>query len=139
MEKYIALIAHDGKKKDLIEWVEWNATSISQHHVICTGTTGLLVADALRKKGVVEPKVKRVASGPYGGDQQIGHFIVNGDIVAMFFFWDPMEPHPHDVDVKALLRVANIYNIPTACNKATADLIVSSPMFMADYLEDSIG
>ncbi len=133
--KQIALIAHDGKKKDLMAWVEWNAEFLSKYELVCTGTTGMMVEDVLRKKKTTTMHVKRLASGPLGGDQQIGALIVEGKIGAMFFFWDPMEPHPHDVDVKALLRVANIYDVPTACNRNTADLLISSKLFMVDKNE----
>ena len=137
--KNIALVAHDNRKKDLIEWVEWNCDLLLQHNLICTGTTGKLIEETLAQREVCKPKglnrplVKKLKSGPLGGDQQLGSMITEGLIDVMIFFWDPMQPHPHDVDVKALLRIAVVYNIPIACNRSTADFIISSPLMKDKY------
>jgi methylglyoxal synthase len=129
--KNIALVAHDNRKKDLIEWIEWNYTSLIEHKLICTGTTGIMVEQTLKRKLVNEaydPHITKLKSGPLGGDQQLGAMIAEGKVDLIIFLWDPMEPQPHDVDVKALLRIAVLYNIPTACNRATADFLVSSSL-----------
>ncbi len=134
--KNIALVAHDNRKKDLIEWVEWNYTSLLAHKLICTGTTGIMVEQALKGKLVNEKfdlHITKLKSGPLGGDQQLGAMIAEGKVDVIIFLWDPMEPQPHDVDVKALLRIAVLYNIPTACNRATADFIVSSSLIGQKY------
>ncbi len=130
MKKTIALVAHDNRKKDLIEWVEFNGFSLIEHELVCTGTTGRLVADALLKKtnhGTLN--LTRLKSGPLGGDQQMGSLIADGKIDLLIFLWDPMYAQPHDVDVKALLRIAVLYNVPTACNRSSADFLISSPLF----------
>jgi len=136
--KSIALVAHDNRKKDLVEWVEWNYNELNYHKLICTGTTGKLVEEAIRKKiGNIEKLQKnmiKLKSGPLGGDQQLGALIAEGKVDIIIFFWDPMEPHPHDVDVKALLRISVLYKIPTACNRATADFMISSPLFQEKYI-----
>jgi methylglyoxal synthase len=135
--KRIALVAHDNRKKDLVEWVEWNWRALLDHTMICTGTTGALVEETLRKK--VDKsihksiEIRKLKSGPLGGDQQLGSLIAEGEVDVIIFLWDPMEPQPHDVDVKALLRIAVLYNAPTACNRSTADFMISSPLFKADY------
>lgn len=134
--KNIALVAHDNRKKDLIEWIEWNYTSIIRHKLICTGTTGIMVEQALKKKLENEKfdlNITKLKSGPLGGDQQLGAMIAEGKVDVIIFLWDPMQPQPHDVDVKALLRIAVLYNIPTACNRATADFIVSSSLIGQTY------
>ncbi len=136
--KNIALVAHDNRKKDLIEWVEWNVGILSDHQLTCTGTTGLLVEKAIRQKLAASGLrssfvVTKLRSGPLGGDQQLGALITEGLIDFVIFFWDPMEPHPHDVDVKALLRIAVLYNIPIACNRSTADFMISSPLLSQEY------
>ncbi len=139
--KKIALIAHDNRKRDLIEWVEWNNATLISHNLICTGTTGQMVEAALSRKrsegpagaGQANPAIIKLKSGPLGGDQQIGAMIAEGKIDVLIFFWDPMEPQPHDVDVKALLRIAVLYNIPTACNRSTADFLISSPLLCNAY------
>jgi methylglyoxal synthase len=137
--KNIALVAHGNRKKDLIEWVEWNCKTLIRHELICTGTTGRLIEETLaqsevcRFDGLSKPLVKKLKSGPLGGDQQLGAMITEGMIDVMIFFWDPMQPHPHDVDVKALLRIAVVYNIPIACNRSTADFIISSPLMGDQY------
>jgi len=125
--KKIALIAHDHKKRDLIEWARYNRGTLSRHHLFATGTTGRVLAEELNLP------VQRLQSGPIGGDQQIGAMIVEGAIDFLIFFWDPLEMQPHDPDVKALLRLAVVWNIPAACNRATADYMISSPLMDADY------
>ncbi|MBN1534618.1 MAG: methylglyoxal synthase [Spirochaetes bacterium] len=133
--KRIALVAHDNRKKDLIEWAEWNWNILMKHQMICTGTTGRMVEEALvRKSGSPESiRIRKLKSGPLGGDQQLGAMIAEGEIDCIIFLWDPMEPHPHDVDVKALLRICVLYNIPTACNRSSADFMISSPLFNQRY------
>lgn len=137
--KNIALVAHDNRKRDLIEWAEWNFRTLTEHHLICTGTTGRLIDNALASRRADAGldtrrfEVTRLRSGPLGGDQQLGAMVAEGRIDLMIFFWDPMEPHPHDVDVKALLRIAVVYNIPIACNRSTADFIISSPLLAGAY------
>ena len=135
--KRIALVAHDNRKSDLIEWVEWNWKVLSDHQIICTGTTGRLVEEALKKKAAtgsqLKHKIKKLKSGPLGGDQQLGALITEGNVDMIIFFWDPMQPQPHDVDVKALLRITVLYNVPTACNRATADFLISSVLFNEPY------
>jgi methylglyoxal synthase len=125
--KRIGLVAHDNKKADLIEWVRFNAGLLVAHDLVATGTTGTLLEDAL---GV---PVHKVQSGPLGGDQQIGSLIADGEVDFLVFFWDPLESQPHDTDVKALLRLAVVWNIPVACNRASADFMISSPLMTGDY------
>jgi methylglyoxal synthase len=125
--KRIALVAHDNKKKDLIEWAELNKDILAQHELLATGTTGKLLEKNL------ERPVKSLLSGPLGGDQQIGALIAAGEIDVLIFFWDPMEAQPHDSDVKALLRVAIAWNCIVACDMATADFVLTSPMMNNDY------
>lgn len=134
----IALVAHDNRKHDLIEWVRFNRGTLEKYRLICTGTTGRLVQEALEesgpeKSGKTHLDLTRLKSGPLGGDQQLGALIAEGEIDMIVFFWDPMQQQPHDVDVKALLRISNLYNIPTACNRSTADFLISSPLFKEDY------
>jgi methylglyoxal synthase len=135
--KNIALVAHDNMKQDLVEWAEYNYHTLLRHRLICTGTTGLLVDKALRGKAgdelPPEYDIRRLKSGPLGGDQQLGALIAEGEIDCVIFFWDPMSPHPHDVDVKALLRIAVLYNIPMACNRSTADFLISSSILDRPY------
>lgn len=139
-KKTIALVAHDNRKSDLREWVLYNWYELLPHSMVCTGTTGRIVQEALeeqcQKHSEVMPSVVRLKSGPLGGDQQLGALIAEEKIDVVIFLWDPMQPQPHDVDVKALLRIASLYNIPTATNKATADFIISSPLFHEDYMPD---
>ena len=118
----IALVAHDGRKRDMREWAEFNRDVLAEHSLFGTGTTGRMVSEE------VGLPVTRFHSGPFGGDQQIGARIADGEIDLLVFFWDPLEQHPHDHDVKALLRVAVLWNIPVACNRATADFLISSPL-----------
>lgn len=131
----IALVAHDNRKRDLIEWVRFNRGTLEKYRLICTGTTGRLVQEALEADDLADKNldITRLKSGPLGGDQQLGALIAEGEIDMIVFFWDPMQQQPHDVDVKALLRISNLYNIPTACNRSTADFLISSPLFNEDY------
>lgn len=135
--KRIALVAHDNRKSDLIEWVEWNWKILSDHQIICTGTTGRLVEEALKKRAEknspLKHKIIKLKSGPLGGDQQLGALITEEKVDMIIFFWDPMQPQPHDVDVKALLRITVLYNVPTACNRSTADFLISSVLFNESY------
>lgn len=136
-KKRIALVAHDNRKKDLIEWVNWNREILCKHKLICTGTTGKLVENLLNNeqtdaRSEVIP-IKKLKSGPLGGDQQLGAMISEGQIDILIFLWDPMQQQSHDVDVKALLRIAVVYNVTTACNRATADFIISSNLFKESY------
>ena len=125
--KRIALIAHDNRKADLLDWARYNRGTLAEHQLFGTGTTGGLLAAEL------DLPVNRFLSGPLGGDQQVGAGIAEGRIDFVIFFWDPLEPHPHDVDVKALLRIAVVYNVPIACNRATADFILSSHLMAEEY------
>jgi methylglyoxal synthase len=125
--KRIALVAHDGQKQNLVEWAKFNRGTLTAHEVWATGTTG-----AMMEKTLGFP-VSKLQSGPLGGDQQIGAMIVEGKIDFLIFFWDPLEPQPHDPDVKALLRMAVVWNIPTACDRATADFMISSPLMQTAY------
>jgi methylglyoxal synthase len=126
-EKRIALVAHDNKKNEMIEWAIYNKTALAQHRLFGTGTTGTLVEEALGQP------VTKFLSGPLGGDQQIGARIAEGKIDVLIFFWDPMEAQPHDPDIKALLRLAVAWNIPFACDRATADFLLTSPLMYSDY------
>jgi methylglyoxal synthase len=137
--KNIALVAHDNRKKDLVEWVEWNYKMLLNHNLICTGTTGNKIEKVLiekiekEKAGDIFRSITKLRSGPLGGDQQLGAMITEGKIDVLIFFWDPMEPQPHDVDVKALLRIGVVYNIPIACNRSSADFVISSPLISRNY------
>jgi methylglyoxal synthase len=135
--KSIALVAHDNRKKDLVEWVEFNYKTLLGHQLICTGTTGKLLEETILKKleeeEVIKHPIIKLKSGPLGGDQQLGALIAEEKIDVLIFFWDPMQPQPHDVDVKALLRITVVYNIPTACNRSTADFLVSSHLLREKY------
>ncbi len=125
--KQIVLIAHDNRKPDLLEWARFNLGSLRQHDLHATGTTGALLSQELGLD------VQRFLSGPLGGDQQVGAAIAEGRVDVVIFFWDALEPHPHDVDVKALLRIAVVYNVPIACNRSTADFVMSSPLMREPY------
>ena len=125
--KNIALIAHDNLKRDLLEWATYNRGTLGRHDLFGTGTTGGML------NGELGLTVHRFRSGPLGGDQQVGAGVAEGRIDFIIFFWDPLAPHPHDVDVKALLRVAVVYNVPIACNRATADFLLSSPLMEEVY------
>ena len=125
--KRIALVAHDNKKKDLIEWAEFNKQVLTKHELIATGTTGRLLEDQLDRP------ILKLLSGPLGGDQQIGSMIAEGKVDILIFFWDPMEAQPHDPDIKALLRLAVVWNIPFACDRATADFLMTSPLLRDTY------
>lgn len=125
--KRIAMVAHDNKKKELIEWAVYNKVALSRHELLGTGTTGKLLEDALDRS------IKKLLSGPLGGDQQIGSMIAEGNVDVLIFFWDPMEAQPHDPDIKALLRLAVTWNIPFACDRATADFLLTSPLMHTEY------
>jgi len=125
--KRIALVAHDHKKQDLMDWAIFNKVTLAKHELFATGTTGKLLEEALDRP------VKKLLSGPLGGDQQIGSMIAEGEIDMMIFFWDPMEAQPHDSDVKALLRLGVAWNIPMACDRASADFIMTSPFMNEEY------
>jgi methylglyoxal synthase len=118
----IALVAHDDKKEDLLEWARYNRDVLARHDLFATGSTGRMLADEL------DIGLTRFQSGPLGGDQQIGSRIAEGDIDLLIFFWDPLASQPHESDVKALVRIAVLWNIPIACNRASADFIISSPL-----------
>jgi len=120
-------VAHDNRKTDLIDWAYYNRTALAKHQLFATGTTGKMLEDKL------DQHVTKFLSGPLGGDQQVGAMIAEGNIDVLIFFWDPMEAQPHDPDVKALLRLAVTWNIPTACDRATADFIFTSPLIVQEY------
>jgi len=126
-DKKIALVAHDNKKRDLVEWAKFNRDLLAHHEVFATGTTGEILEREL------DFPITKLQSGPLGGDQQIGAKIVDNTIDFLIFFWDPLEPQPHDPDVKALLQMAVVWNIPIACNRASADFMISSPLMDGEY------
>lgn len=125
--KRIALVAHDAQKANLLEWAKFNRGTLSVHELWATGTTGALL------EPVIGAPINKLFSGPLGGDQQVGALIVEGKVDFLIFFWDPLEPQPHDPDVKALLRMASVWNVPTACDRATADFLISSPLMHTAY------
>ena len=127
LNKKIALVAHDNKKRDLVEWAKFNRDLLAHHRIFATGTTGTLLEREL------DIPIIKLQSGPLGGDQQIGARIVDGEIDFLIFFWDPLEQQAHDPDVKALLRMAVVWNIPTACDRASADFMISSPLMDKEY------
>lgn len=140
VRKVLALVAHDNMKRDLAEWVGWNFRKLSDYHLVCTGTTGKMVERTLldhreqpelgeELELIPELQITLLKSGPLGGDQQLGSLIAEQRINVLIFFWDPMSAQPHDVDVKALLRLATLYNVPTAINRSSADFLISSPLF----------
>ena len=125
--KRIALVAHDHKKVDMVEWVTFNKDVLTRHELLATGTTGKMIENALDRP------VKKLLSGPLGGDQQIGSMITSGEIDIVIFFWDPMEAQAHDTDIKALLRICVVWNIPMACDRATADFMITSNFMHDEY------
>lgn len=137
--KNIAVVAHDNCKHDLLEFVESNFEVLSHHHLTATGTTGGLVEKLFKERmaGMAGNRdlkpIRKLKSGPLGGDQQLGALISEGEVDVLIFFWDPMQPQPHDVDVKALLRLAVLYNIPTASNRSSAEFLISSPFFSGEF------
>ncbi len=127
LKKRIALVAHDGKKQDLLEWAKFNKASLVEHELYATGTSGRLLEQEL---GI---PIHKLQSGPLGGDQQIGAMIANQDIDLLIFFWDPLQSQPHETDVKALIRIAVVWNVPVACNRASADFMIASPLMSNEY------
>lgn len=129
-QKHIALVAHDNQKNNLLAWAKYNRDILSKHHLYSTGTTGKILEQHL------DLELTKLKSGPLGGDQQLGAKIVEGDIDFVIFFWDPLQAQPHDPDIKALLRLAVVWNIPMACNRASADLMITSPLMYEVYERD---
>ena len=128
-QKTICLVAHDNKKEALSDWVAFNSDLLGMHHLVATGTTGTIIE---RRLGLPVRKLE----ADHGGDQRVGALIADGEIDFLVFFWDPLEPQPHDPDVKALLRIAVVWNIPIACNRASADFMISSPLMTSDYVRE---
>ncbi len=140
MKKTIALIAHDNRKKELLDWVKVNRATLLRHKMVCTGTTGRLVEEALSTDLNQETQIDLIKfkSGPLGGDQQLGALFCSCDVDMMIFLWDPISVQPHDVDVKALLRIGVLYNLPIACNRASADFMITSPLLNGEYESSGI-
>ncbi len=132
--KNIALVAHDAKKRDMVEWVEFNYKRLRKHKLVCTGTTGRLVEEVFAKNDPSHKvEIEKLKSGPLGGDQQVGSLIASGKIDILIFFIDPMTTQPHDVDIKALERLCAVYNVVIACTRSTADFVISSHLFEEEY------
>lgn len=132
--KTIGVVAHDARKNDMLEWVKFNALRLVNHNIVCTGTTGKLILQMFGTDfSEMKPKIKLLKSGPLGGDQQMGAMIADGTIDILIFFTDPMTTQPHDVDVKALMRICTVYDIVLANNRSTADFVISSPFFDVPY------
>ena len=133
-EKTIGLVAHDARKPEILEWARANAAKLALHKMVCTGTTGQMIMDMFAGEFPdLSPRIIRLKSGPLGGDQQMGALIADGKVDILIFFTDPMTTQPHDVDVKALVRLCTVYNTVLACNRSTADFLVSSPLFDSEY------
>lgn len=132
--KSIGLVAHDARKIDLVEWVEFNGKRLGKHKLICTGTTGSLVEKVYKEQYPdMDVEIIKLKSGPLGGDQQMGALIASGHLDILMFFTDPMTTQPHDVDIKALVRLCSVYNVIIACTRSTADFVISSHLFEEDY------
>lgn len=137
--KVIGLVAHDARKKDLLDWVRFNAEVLAPHRMVCTGTTGGLLAEMFAKEFPrLTPDITLLKSGPLGGDQQMGAMIAEGRVDLLIFLTDPMTTQPHDVDIKALVRICSVYNTVLACNRSTADFVISSPLFSGSYAWEPI-
>lgn len=135
----IALVAHDNCKSSLAIWAGKHAQILQGHHLICTGTTGKIITKTLHSalgEAFQTSQIQSLKSGPLGGDVQLGAMIAEGRVDILVFFWDPMQAQPHDVDVKALLRISNLYNVPTACNAETANYLISSPLFLTEHTKE---
>lgn len=135
-KKTVGLIAHDARKQDILEWVSYNAERLAKHNLVCTGTTGKLILEMFATDlPALTPKIKILKSGPLGGDQQMGAMIADGAVDILIFFTDPMTTQPHDVDIKALIRICTVYDIVIACTRSTADFVISSQFFDAPFVQ----